>query len=305
MQDQRYATTRCITQQKPAWFSLNAAEGDVTLLRTPDSDQKIAEGGMRLQGKYKQDTDEHPLITVITVVFNGVEHLEETIKSVVSQTYANVEFIIVDGGSTDGTLNIIRKYEYFIDYWVSEPDKGIFDAMNKGIDLGSGQWINFMNAGDRFFSKETILSIFQTHKYLGIDIIYGDHEVVYHNNRKRLSRGGLPVNLWKGSQFCHQATFIRRNYHKKNKFNIYTIIAADFEIFYKAFKNNVSFRHIPIVICSYGAGGVSDINRIDYIVCFWNIVDKNFYINFYYVSRIIKEIIKMKVKKCFNFFQKV
>ncbi|HAH56818.1 MAG TPA: glycosyltransferase, partial [Bacteroidales bacterium] len=85
-------------------------------------------------------------MTVVTVVFNGVEFLEDTIKSVIGQTYDNVEYIIVDGGSKDGTLDIIKKYEYAIDYWVSEPDKGIYDAMNKAIDLGSGDWINFMNA---------------------------------------------------------------------------------------------------------------------------------------------------------------
>jgi len=101
-----------------------------------------------------------PLITVITVVLNGEKALEETIKSVISQTYPNVEYIIIDGGSTDGTLDIIKKYEDYIDYWVSEPDKGIYDAMNKGVDLTTGQWINFINAGDRFYDEDLIEEIF-------------------------------------------------------------------------------------------------------------------------------------------------
>lgn len=96
--------------------------------------------------------NELPLITVITVVLNGEGHLEETMQSVLNQTYPNVEYIIVDGGSTDGTLDIIRKYGDRIDYWVSEKDKGIYDAMNKGIKVALGSWINFMNGGTVFIT---------------------------------------------------------------------------------------------------------------------------------------------------------
>jgi len=89
-----------------------------------------------------------PLITVITVVFNGAKTLEQTILSVINQSYKSVEFIIIDGESTDGTLSIIRKYEHAIDYWVSEPDKGIYDAWNKGVAKASGEWIAFLGADD-------------------------------------------------------------------------------------------------------------------------------------------------------------
>jgi glycosyltransferase involved in cell wall biosynthesis len=89
-----------------------------------------------------------PFITVITAVFNGAKTLEETILSVINQTYNNVEYIIIDGGSTDGTLDIIKGYEHAIDYWVSEKDEGIYDAWNKGIRIASGQWIAFLGADD-------------------------------------------------------------------------------------------------------------------------------------------------------------
>ncbi|MCI5136399.1 MAG: glycosyltransferase [Candidatus Electrothrix sp. AW2] len=149
-----YSTTRLVTRERPVIEEPPAAAFK-TVLFLPVGEGRQGEGGLRTQGYFKRslpDKDK-PLITVITVVFNGVQRLEETILSVIGQTYDNVEYIIIDGGSTDGTLDIIRKYEHAIDYWVSEKDRGIYDAMNKGIDLTTGEWMNFMNAGDSFFSK--------------------------------------------------------------------------------------------------------------------------------------------------------
>jgi glycosyltransferase involved in cell wall biosynthesis len=90
------------------------------------------------------------------VSYNAVLTIEQTILSVINQTYPHIEYIIIDGGSTDGTVDIIKKYANRIAYWVSEPDKGIYDAMNKGIRTAKGEWINFMNAGDLFYSKDTL-----------------------------------------------------------------------------------------------------------------------------------------------------
>jgi glycosyltransferase involved in cell wall biosynthesis len=119
------------------------------------------------------------LISIITVVFNGEQFLEETIRSVINQNYDNVEYIIIDGGSTDGTLNIIKKYEDKISYWVSEKDGGIYDAMNKALDVASGVWINFMNAGDSFCNAIVLEKLFAKEIEIDNKFVYGDVLIDY------------------------------------------------------------------------------------------------------------------------------
>ena len=126
-----------------------------TMLFLPEGEGRKGEGGLRTQGYFKQSQEDKPLITVVTVVFNGEKFLEETILSVINQTYDNVEYIIIDGGSTDGTLDIIRKYEHAIDYWVSEKDDGIYDAWNKAVMLSFGKWLAFLGSDD-FYEKNAL-----------------------------------------------------------------------------------------------------------------------------------------------------
>ena len=147
-----YSTQQPPPPHKPSSKTTNKIVGKY--LQYPDFTKKRkAEGGLRLQGKYKENLPHAPLLTIITVVYNAEQVLEQTILSVLEQDYANVEYIIIDGASSDGTLDIIKKYENAIDYYISEPDDGIYYAMNKGIALASGQAINFMNAGDYFLRR--------------------------------------------------------------------------------------------------------------------------------------------------------
>ena len=111
------------------------------------------------------------LISVVTVSYNAVSTIEQTILSVINQTYPNVEYIIIDGGSTDGTVDIIKKYADKIAYWVSEPDKGIYDAMNKGVVVATGEWINFMNAGDIFTDSDVIDKLFHQNIIINNEIM--------------------------------------------------------------------------------------------------------------------------------------
>jgi glycosyltransferase involved in cell wall biosynthesis len=119
-------------------------------------------GGLRTKGLVKSKTDK-PLITVVTVVFNSESAIEETILSVIGQTYDNIEYIVVDGGSADRTIEVIKQYEHAIDFWISEPDRGIYDAMNKGIELSSGDWLSFMNAQDQFLTEGSVETLVEHH----------------------------------------------------------------------------------------------------------------------------------------------
>ena len=207
-----------------------------------------------------------PLITVVTVVFNGQNYLEKTIQNVIDQTYPNVEYIVIDGGSIDDTINIIKKYENSIDYWLSESDSGIYDAMNKAIEIATGKWINFMNAGDTFFAPNTLEWLFNAaEEKLNADIIYGNVCVKYKDFAIVKSAGKLN-QLWSGMKFCHQSTFVKTSYHKIMKFNPNNKIAADLEFFYRAYKSDVSFQYADFTISSVLTGGLSESNRLKTIL---------------------------------------
>ncbi|MDJ0527448.1 MAG: glycosyltransferase family 2 protein, partial [Microcystis sp. M53600_WE12] len=158
---------------------------------SPPNPERKGEGGLRTKGYFKHSYGETselsekftvPLVTIITVVFNGEKHLEQTIQSVISQTYDNVEYIIIDGGSTDGTVDIIRKYEEVIDYWVSEPDAGISDAMNKGISLATGILINHLHAGDKFAADTTLSSVVSSYNSEGWRWCFGNQLLRSHTD---------------------------------------------------------------------------------------------------------------------------
>jgi len=238
----------------------------------------------------------NPNVSIVTVNLNGAEFLEETILSVVNQKYKNIEYLVIDGGSTDGSLDIIKKYEDKIDYWESSRDRGIYDAMNKGVSLSCGKWINFLNSGDVFFNDHVLDKIFYKNDYSNASIIYGDVEVRYSSGKKKINKSGKLSSLPKGSQFSHQAAFIRSEYHKINKYNIQKKIVADFEFFYLAKKNNINFEYINTIVSSVSSGGLSDIERIESIVGWWNVVEKSDYLNLYYVIKILHEILKKKLK---------
>ena len=194
-------------------------------------------------------------------MFNGEATLEQTIQSVVNQTYDNVEYIVVDGNSTDKTLEIIKKYENEIDYWQSEPDKGIYDAMNKGIELANGDWINFMNSGDSFSSQSVIEQIFYGKCLKNIDILYGDSTSIDEFGISRTFYSSDNIDLLKQNPiYRHGASFIRTDFHKKNTFKLERKdlgFALDYLFIYEAFVSNASFYYVPINIMTFKLEGTS------------------------------------------------
>lgn len=178
-----------------------------------------------------------PKISVITVVRNDVSHIEQTMLSVLNQTYPNVEYIVIDGGSTDGTVDIIKKYAERISFWVSEPDGGIYPAMNKGLEHATGEWVNFMNSGDSFadcgvlndiFGKEGAVSSADNISLIGgntVNFFADGHEEIHHAE----SADTIPHHL----PFSHQASFTRR---EACKFDTQYKYAADYALFYAIFQ---------------------------------------------------------------------
>jgi glycosyltransferase involved in cell wall biosynthesis len=258
-------------------------------------EKKDVFGGLRKKNYFKKSLPNKPLITVITIVFNDEKNLEKTIRSVVNQTYNNIEYIIVDGGSRDRTLEIIQKYEDRIDYWITENDKGIYDAMNKGINLAKGEWINFMNSGDKFFNEKIIAEInFDRDK--NINVIYGDAETEY-TEFSRIYKAGDLRNLLYSMQFSHQSAFFRTAYHQENLFTLKYKFASDFYLILQLFVNNPdSFVHVPIVVSSLSVGGISDKKTYLSVYERWLIIRelgiKEFYVNIYYVGLLIQQGIK-------------
>lgn len=192
----------------------------------------------------------NPLITIVTVSYNAEDTIEKTILSVINQTYNNIEYIIIDGGSKDGTVDIIKKYANKIAYWVSEPDKGIYDAMNKGILKATGKWINFMNVGD-WFNNKNVISELVSHINDDAIIVYGDiikmlSDIQYYEKAE-------PLTLLKNKMvFSHQAMFVKTEYHKQHLFDLSFRSSADYHFIYNSyFKRKVLFQYIPLLVANY------------------------------------------------------
>lgn len=204
-----------------------------------------------------------PRISVVTVCFNSAETLESTILSVLNQTYPNVEYIVIDGGSTDGTVDIIKKYADRIAYWVSEPDNGIYDAMNKGVRAATGDYMNFMNAGDGFYDNgviERCVPYLNTDPDVAFGSVYGisptgDNAEVkpdpfYTQKRKRKYPG-----------ICHQSTFVKAALQRQHGFDTRYSIAADFNLLSIIYNNGGKFLEIPHCIATYETTGFSTKNH--------------------------------------------
>jgi len=210
---------------------------------------------------YSRQTDQSPLFSIITVVLNGEKYLEQTIKSVVGQNFSNFEYLIIDGGSTDGTLDIIKKYESQIDHWISEPDNGIYDAMNKGLRLAKGEVVNFLNCGDFYLNNKVLELIAHKFQNSRVDFVT-TRAVMVDLNGKAIHRGKREIVsslvATKLKSVSHQAIFYKKSLHGKfGKYSEDLKILADTKFILKLFKNKIPFDSVDKKLIACRTGGVS------------------------------------------------
>lgn len=210
-------------------------------------------------------------VSIITVCYNSVETLKNTIDSVYNQTYLDIEYIIVDGGSTDGTIQLIIENDDYITRWISEPDNGLYDAMNKGIKIATGDIVGILNSDDIFYSNSVIEEVVAFHVGNNIQASIGDVvQCNTHGKVKRFYSGNNwnPFKLISGFMPPHPSIFFRRELHEElgyysNEFKI----GADYELITRYFlKNGISWKYSGITTTSMLTGGLSSSGFSSYLV---------------------------------------
>ena len=201
-------------------------------------------------------TTNPPKISVITVVRNAAGELEKTIKSVLGQDYPLIEFIVIDGASSDGTVEVIWTYAGQMDCWISEPDQGIYDAMNKGLAKATGEWVIFMNAGDVFFNSQVLSSVFNQ-DLNDAQVLYGD-SIAQYPAFKALRKALPQEDIRKGMICCHQAMFFRSSLIKGKAYQPDLFFSADYEMVLRLFHSGFKFRYIPETIAVFDTRGISN-----------------------------------------------
>jgi glycosyltransferase involved in cell wall biosynthesis len=230
---------------------LKGDTGDVATART---------GGLRTAGYLKEDRPDLPLFSVITVVRNDAAHIAETILSVIHQNWDNLEFIVIDGGSDDGTVDILKAYEPYIDHWASAPDGGTYDAMNKGLALARGRYVHFLNSGDYFASQNVLSLAAKTFRESGKRWLHGNILML----DRRSGRGWLRYSdvsryyyLFKGVP--QQAFFFERSlYEEYGNFDLQYPVVADLDFLLRVMmKNKIPGKYLDMPVAVFDTGGMS------------------------------------------------
>lgn len=202
-------------------------------------------------------------LSVVSINYNNKDGLEKTILSVLSQSFKDYEYIIIDGGSTDGSVDVIKKYSEYISYWVSEPDKGIYNALNKGVAVMNGDYCIFMNSGDCFYDEDSIYKTFELSK--GSDIICGNTFLGYFKTPPQ----DVTMEFLFDNSICHQCAFIKSDIMKKYGYDENYKIVSDRKFFLQALIfDNCSYESVDVNVVRYDITGFSAVNpvlsRIEY-----------------------------------------
>jgi len=233
-----YSTTKLLTREEPEL--VNSPEDKFkTILFLPEGEDRVGEGGLRTKGYFKKSYENKPLISIITVVYNGEQFLEETIQSVINQTYNNVEYIIIDGGSTDETVDIIKKYEDRIDYWISEKDHGMYEAIHKGFTVAQGEIFAWLNADDIYYpwTLKTVSKVFTNNAIqwlTGIPThINEKSEMINVEHPKYYFKYFITKGYYRGDNFGfiqQESTFFSKSLYTKSPLNIDLKLAGDYKL---------------------------------------------------------------------------
>lgn len=197
-------------------------------------------------------------ISIITICKNAELTIERTIRSVLNQTYAEVEYIIIDGASTDSTMNIVNKYSTSISKIISETDHGIYDAMNKGIKNSSGEVIGLINADD-WYELDTIQKVVEAFKCNDVGIVHGNVELVWSDGKTEAAKTDELCKLWYSMVVRHPATFVRRKvYEKMGLFDDSFKIAGDYDFILRCYANGIKFLYLDEILTHFSMSGVSN-----------------------------------------------
>jgi glycosyltransferase involved in cell wall biosynthesis len=227
----------------------------------PAHEKRQGEGGLRTKGYFKKSHDTKPLISVVTVVYNAHVNLEQTINSILDQNYDNIEYIIIDGGSTDGTLDIIQKYGDKIDYWVSEPDGGIYSAMNKGASLCTGDYISFINADD-WYNNDTVSLVVAHIENNDVDYLFGNVDMYLQDKLQYIFKEQLAQYKF-NIPFNHPSLFVKTKHLLLNPFDLKYKVIADYDFIVKLIHKQLSYIYIDESIANFRLGGISSTTNYD------------------------------------------
>ena len=289
-QDTKFSTTDMVTRRQET----EGAPATVSCLQ----------GGTRLRGLGKASVPGKPLISIIIVVLNRVAVLGNALRSVISQSYDNVELIVVDGASNDGSVDLLREHDPDIDIWVSEPDAGLYHAMNRGIELASGDWLFFLGSDDVMLDCLTKVA-----QYLSdaSTVYYGD---VYLSTAHRLSSGPVTPYRLMRNNIPHQATFYPRSLFQGYRYNTDYLTSADYDLNLRCFNDpRFSYRYMPVLVSIYeDTSGISTL-RLDkrFELDFPRILKENFppraYRN-YLMRGALKNFDRLVIRKMSSLFKK-
>lgn len=196
-------------------------------------------------------------VSIITVVYNGVETIERTIQSVLHQSYKNIEYIIIDGLSTDGTQQIIEKYAQNISYYISEKDDGLYYAMNKGIENATGDIVGIINSDD-WYAEDAVESIVEYFQKNDTELIYGKVVKISEEHVERVTQRAPLENMWYGMPVSHPSVFVKKDvYDRLGVFDINYRVASDYELMLRFYTKKVKFGYVDKVIAFFQEGGIT------------------------------------------------